>query len=483
MILTHLQEWLLDQDTDRCILVEVKAFDGQEETVVYLSTRAYASGAGVVPENTAYLPCIVEVAPLNESLGLDGKATLSLGEITLSNDEGDLDEWLGWVFDNREATVFLGDVAWPRDQFEVVYKGIVTTLQIKDASTFTLPITDNLQRLNGAINEELDSDDDVLPISLGEVSNVKPKLVDPVHLIYQVHTREIGGIIEVRDRALPINFAEDVEAGTFQLGAKPFGDVTCSVWGDAEGGYADTLATLIKRLATEFGPEPLQPSEVDEDNLQSFEAANPQCVGIYLDERANLLNVMSELAFSVGAGVCTSATGQLRLVQVVDPETKAAVFDITPLNIHADSFTVHRKLDVITAFKLAYNRNYGVGSVISAGLPSEHQTWFEEEWRYVKVDDPTLLARYRHTREPQPEISHLQVRSEALAECQRWLDIFKVQRYVYKLEGFEELLQLELGDIVSLEHPKFGFTPARNAMVIGLGKNWLTGQVNVELFA
>lgn len=483
MILTHLQGWLLDDNACRCILVEVQAFNGQEEVTLYLSNRNYITTKDEVPEHTAYLPCITEVAPLIEKMDIDGAASLSLGEISLSNHAGDITDWLGWIFDNRPIKVFIGDLNWPRSQFEVIYEGIVATLQVKSNELFALPVTDKLQRLNGAINEELDDADETLPMCFGEVSNIKPKLIDPVNLRYQVHTRKISGIIEVRDRGLPVNFSVNVDEATFQLGSKPFGEVTCSVWGDTNPHYHDTPTEIIKQIVTGFGPEPLTPEELDNESLDEFALKTNKCIGVYIDERSNILNVIREIAFSVGGSVCTSADGKLRLIQVEAPETLQYVMELDENNIAENSFRILSKLDVMTSLKLGYNRNYAPDSELSVGMPTEHQKQFDGEWKYVKVKDDSLIALYRHTEEPVPQYTHLQVRSEALAECQRWFDIFKTQRFIFSIEGYEELLQLELGDVIHLLHRKFGFHNGRNAMVIGLAKNWSNGTVRVEFLA
>lgn len=483
MILSHLKDWLMDNTASRCILVEVSVFNGQEETTLFLSNRNYTTTSGEVPEHTAYLPCIEAVSPLAEKLDIDGSTSLSLGELTFSNHSGDLDEWLSWVFDNRTVSVFIGDTNWPRQEFEIIYTGIVTTLQIKSSTTLALPITDNLQRLNGAINDELDDDEETLPVCFGEVSNVKPKLIDPVNLVYQVHTRKIGGIIEVRDRGLPVLFSHDLDAGTFQLGSKPFGEVTCSVWGDAEDMYVDTPSEIIHRLATQFGPEPLTSQEVDVDSFEAFNLDNQQCVGMFLDERSNLLEVMTQIASSVGSAVCTSATGRLKIIQIQAPELMTSQMRITEDSIVEDSLRVRSKLEVMSSIKLGYNRNYAADLEMSVGVPTAHQDQFDGEWKFVKVKDDEIISLYRHTKEPVAQLTSLQSGSDALAEATRWFNIFKTQRFIYTLKGYEELLQLELGEAIELDHKKFGFLGGRKAMVIGLSKNWATGLVDVELLA
>ena len=177
-------KWLLQDSTSRVVLVEVMADRGTgvDETL-YLSTAAYNTLANELPSNTAYLPAITDVTPVRETLSIEARASLSMGAIELSNHEGDLDEWLEWVFDGRRVTVLIGDQSWPRHDFKVIYKGVVTTLEVSGPDTLSLPITDTLQRLNGTVNEEVDEDEQILPVAFGEVSNIEPVLIDPANLV------------------------------------------------------------------------------------------------------------------------------------------------------------------------------------------------------------------------------------------------------------------------------------------------------------
>ena len=478
--------WLLDESARKAVLVEVGAFNGVEEVTLYLATAGYNTLENEVPSATSYLPVITDVAPVRESLSLSGTASLSAGEIEFSNHEGDLDPWLTWVFDNRPVSVYFGDLSWPRDQFIQVFSGVATTLELDGPDSLKLPITDKLQRLNSPISDKLDDSNTPLPIALGEVSNISPTLVDPVNLVYQVNARSIGGIIEVRDRGLPVQFSQDTAAGTFRLGARPFGEVTCSVWGDAGAtgnSYVDTIAPLITRLATEFGPTPLSADEIDHGNLAEFSAANHQCVGAYFDERENLLNVMSLLANSVGAAVGTSATGKLQLHQLREPSTEKAVAVFSEFNMEENSFRVLQKVERATALKLAFNRNYTPGQELSAGVPSEHQRELQDEWKFVSSSSTELSRLYRKADEPEPVETALQVKQEAHAECDRRLRVFSdKQRYIYTFTGFAECLTLELGQDVIVNYPRYGFEQGAPGLVVGVSKDWLGQMVEVEIF-
>jgi len=477
--------WLLEDAVERVVLVEAMADKGLGvDEPVYLSTSAYITLDTDVPANTAYLPAITDVTPVKESLSLEANATLSMGSIEVSNHEGDLDEWLNWVFDGRPVTVSIGSAAWPREDFQVIYKGVVTSLEVSGNDAFNLPITGSLQRLNGALNDQVDADDQTLPLALGEVSNVEPVLIDPANLVYQVSTRPIGGIIEVRDRGLPVNFSQNLKNATFQLGAMPFGQVTCSVFGDAGVSgveHTDEIGPLIRRLATEFGPDPLSPDEIDYDSFTSFEAANTQCVGVYVDERENLLNVLSLLARSVGSAVATSADGRLRIHQLREPSAGASVMTVSPYNMAQDSFRVRSKLDILTTFKMGYNRNYSPSAELSAGVPVEHQRLLTEEWRYVTASDPALVEKYKHTKEPEAELTALQVLAESQAECSRWWSLFSQQRYIYTFTGFAECLQLQLGQDITVEYPRYGFESGKAGLIVELSKNWLDNTVEVGI--
>lgn len=483
MIHSDLHAWLDAEDSIKCVLVEALGHVAGAEVTHYFSSAGYVTSPTCTPANQAYLSHISTIGTLDESLSLDGKPSISLGEVLLDNSEGDLDSLLNVVWANRDISVFIGDVRWPRSQFRMIYRGVIDDIVIKNRSEMSLRIMDRLQALNTPVSDAVlvDKDNAMVPLCFGEVCNLSPTLVNESLLEYKLHTGAVQQIQEVRDKGAPVGFTPNHNNGTFRLTAKPFGQVTCSVRGDSTGGYTDRVSPLINRLATSYGNSRTRftSSDLDQSNLNSFNTLHPQCVGIYIDSRMNTLEVMSRLADSVGASVTVSKEGLLRLHKV-EAAYGTPVLTIDEFDIVENSFNIRTRVPVIAAHKLAYNRNWTTQTDLAAGLPESHKDQWEEDWKYVNSKDVTVANLHRLFDEPEHIETLLQIKSEAQQEANRLTNLFKVQRYIYRFQGFSKLLTLELADVVQINHSRFVSGNAL-ARVVGLKSDWIKGLTTVEV--
>ena len=71
--------------------------------------------------------------------------------------------------------------------------------------------------------------------------------------------------------------------------------------------------------------------------------------------------------------------------------------------------------------------------------------------------------------------------TDAQTEAQRRLNLWKVQRTVYSVEGYANLLTLELGQAVTLYGNRFGLNDGKSGVVVGLQRDWVAGRCNVEV--
>lgn len=486
MALTDAQflAWLKGASAIRTVLVEVVARIGSTETTLYLSNRGYIDGVA----NIAYTSCVSGGLSISESLSFSGTPNISYGDLELSNPSGVRDTWLGYVWVNRNVNVYIGDPTWAKADFRLVFSGVVGDLTSKSATALNLRILDKLQKLNAPLSETVlggstDQKDRLLPILLGECHNVKPLLEVPNTLTYRYNDSNSSGIVEVRDSGAPITtFTSDASNGRFTLTAAPVGEITLSAQGALpSGSYSNNVSTLVRHVVTTYGPanSRLTSGDLDSTNLNSFGTANPQPVGYYATERQNVLAVCQELAASVGAQVVMTSLGKLRLVKISLP-AGSPVATITPADMELGSLNVSDKPAVAASCQLSYCKNWTVQtSGLATGLPARSASSFATEYLTTLSTDATVASVYKLDAKPVEELTHLLVESDAVAEAARRKTLWATQRFVYSTKCFSHLMLVELGDAVSIVHPRFGLSSGKTGIVTSIVRDWFLGRVSL----
>jgi hypothetical protein len=420
-----------------------------------------------------------------EALDLNGSPSISFGDFEIANQDGSLDGWLSDVWANRRIQVFMGAVRWPRTEFRRVLDGVVQDIGSTRRETLLLHLSDKLQRLNIPVMETTlggatQNANRLLPVALGEVFNVEPLLIDPTTLQYRLHTGSIERAIEVRDNGVPVSFTPALAGGTFALKQSPVGQITASVQGDSAAGYSNAVAALVQRLATQYGTatQRFGAADLDAANLNAFAAAHPQPVGLYLANKANVLQCCQELAGSVGAAVTVSTQGLLRLV-ALDLPAAGPPWVVTADDMELRSLSIAQRSAVVAAVKLRYCRNYTVQDQLQTGLPAASKDAFAQEWLTATVRDEAVAATYRLNVEPGEADTCLLAEADAQTEAQRRLNLWKMPRHVFRFTGYARLLLVELGDAMTLMHRRFNLAGGKTGLVVSVERDWLGGRVTI----
>lgn len=474
------QAWLVRGGL-RAALIEIDT-----DVPRYLSTVPYTTLPTDTPANRMYLPVVARGFAFSERLSLDSNPSISAGDIEIHNDDGALDGWLSDVWVNRAIRVYIGDVNWPRADFRLEFSGVVADLTSSSADRLNIVLRNKLERLNTPVSEATlggttPNKDRLLPVLLGECHNVEPLLTDPANHEYQLHSGSMERVIEVRDNGVPLsNTTATLGAGKFRLGNTPAGAITASAQGRTP--YGNTVAALVQVLATQYGTptERLTAGDLDAASLAAFAAAHPQPVGLWLPDRANVLQCCQQLAASVGAQVVMSRQGLLRLIKVALPGTGTPVA-IGPADYEARSLSIKQRTEVIAGVKLGYCRNWAVQTSLDTGIPPAHKDLYAQEWLTATARDAATASAYRLHAEP-PQADTLLLRgADAQPEAARRLALWKTPRTVYGLRGYAQLLTLELGQPVTLTAPRWGLGEGKAGIVIGLQRDWIAGRCDVEV--
>lgn len=476
---TQYRAWLRDDTARRTVLLEIDT-----DPVRLLSVVAYTTLPDDDTPNVRYDALIKGGVGYRETLSIDGESRGSYATIELHNEDGALDTWLGDVWHNREIRVYFGDVRWQRSDYRLVAEGVIDEVT-QSRSSFVITLLDKMARLDNAVSEALVEGDGqdaerLMPVTLGECHNVTPRVLHAGNHDYRFHIGAAERVIEVRDRGIPVDFTD--QTGGFRLARDPDGEVTASVQGDIQHGYQNTVAGLVELLATKYGPDNTRfdSGDLDAANLSAFGSAHPQPVGLYLDNRQTVASCIVSFAESVGAQALMSRLGKLRLLKVELPAPGTPAV-IQPSDYEEGSLEIVGQSEVIAGVRLGYCPNWTPSQRIAEGVPTEHRDLYAKEWLEVTARAPAVADEYRIDTETDMVPTFLLRKTDAQAEASRRLALWSVPRTILKVRGFAQLLDLELGDPVTLFGSRFGLGNGKSGQIVGLNPDWVAGRCDVEV--
>jgi hypothetical protein len=480
-------EWLASPSEARCLLAEANIKSGASLVTRYLSTQAYFDGAA----NITYQARIAGGLKFTENISLSGDVSLSYGDIELLNTDGALDSWLNDYWVNREVNIYIGGPDFLKADFRKIFSGVASGIDTRNRDRVNIKLGDKLQRLNVPVSEtrlggSTVNSDKLIPLCFGECHNIEPLLTDPSVYEYQVHGGAIEGIIEVRDNGVPVSFTPYLSVGKFRLVNAPAGQITASIQGHKPSTYANDIVSIITQLVTNYGSvvaNRLTSLDLDTTSLTTFQTAHPQPVGIYLKDKTNLVDACNQLTRSVGARVVMDKTGLLKLVKLTLPQSTSGT-TITNADMLLHSASIGRLSEVQAAVKIGYCRNWTPQTSLAEGVLAQHADLFTQEWLTTTATDSTTVTNYNLFTEPDLEETLLLVASDATAEATRRLNVFKVQRKVFKYRGFARLMFEQLGNpqSVSLTGRLFGIpSGVGTGQIISVVTDWVNFKVEFEV--
>lgn len=485
--------WLSSQSAMRCVLVEAVVNVGGSDITRYMSNKGYVTGASDTPANTAYKAIISGGIKLTETLSLDSNPTLSFGDIEIDNASGAFDSWLLDVWEQRAVSVYFGDMRWARSDFRRVFKGTMGGINSSAKGKLNISLRDDLQRLNVSVTRQTIGGTalnatKLVPLTFGECFNVSPVLIDATTHQYKVHDSYIERFIEIRDNGVPVEIVDTpptelttgLATGTFKLKATPAGTVTASVQGSQAGGYSANPVDIVVKLIQNYGTTDSMTVPYDSTNFNNFKTANPVNIGIYLNEKANLLAVCQDAVGSIGGQIAMSRQGDLKILRIDFPPSGTPT-PITKSHIVEGTLAIDSKIPVKAATKIGYAKNWTVQDNLQTAIPEKHKIIYGEEWLVSVQSDSTVGTTYKTSLEADQIDTYLLVKTEADTEANRRLNIIKAQRIVYKMTCFTSMFQLELGQAVTLTHNRFGLSSGKTGVVVGLEPDWTTGRIEVKV--
>lgn len=478
--------WLAKDGVQRELLGELACYSGGA-TTRYVSRFGFTSRPTDTPANTDYPDLLLSlpqfVAKASELF--TGRTTVSFGEPVISNENGDRDSWLNDAWDGRAAVWYLGDPSWPKSDFRRVIYGVTDDIVAQDSSKHGLRLRGREQLLNKPIQSTLIGGSDAnankpIPLCFGQCFNVEPVLVDASLKKYQVHAGAINAISDVRVNGVTVAYTADLATGTFVLTAAATGRVTADVQGAKPGGtYYTKTADLVSYIAQTYGG--LSSGDIDASSISTINTAAPYTVGVYVRDRANTIDVIDQLVTGIGAAWSFTRDGALRVFRLESPSGTPTVSLVADDIAEAGIKVVRRVLPIKTV-RVQYQRNWTLqpGGDLATSVVDGPRALYLATGQTKPATNTT--TNYLMAPEPSERPSTIYGGTDAQTEATRLAALYAQLRFVYDLQCFVAPGRVNLGDVISLDHPRFGFSGGVLCVVVGITERPTDNRIQLEVF-
>lgn len=482
------KKWLQADNKVRAVLIEAKAYSLGVEVTRYLSNVPFVSKPTDTPANIAYDDAIRSVPAFQSRLNelFMGFTLPAYGDADIDNSSGERDAWLDDAWDGRSLKMLVGDPSWPRNDFRTILDGVCADIYAKDRATLALKLRDKSWMLNVPVQATLMTGatanaDQPQPVCVGECFNVEPVLEDAATHKYRVHDGAVDDITDVCDNGLSVAFTKNVADGSFVLLASPAGRITATVRGAKPGGvYHQTVADIVQYLVTTHSQ--LTTADIDAASFTAFNITCPQPVHEYVRDRENLITVLDRIVTSVGGFWTFSRSGLLQLGRLEDP-AGTPVIELLEDDVIEDGIEVSSRTIPVDTVRLGYRRNFTLQPDGLAGAVTEaNRAAFAAEYLIETATNAGITTTHKLAPKPDLVPTQLTDAGDAATETTRRATLNGSIRKTFRVNCYMLPLSVNLGQVVMLTHPRFGFAAGELAVLIGVTERVTENRCQVELW-
>lgn len=454
--------WLQDMNVSRVLLVEATHSTG----IQYFANAPFISTPDDTNPNRIYDDLLQEAVDIQ--IRLDGLFTL--GEITVNND-GSINNWIGYKWRGHPLLLLLGDPSWPLDDFRPVVNatngGIVNVEASESGSLIRFGIYDGRAVFDAPLPRNFLPDNRPVPLAFGSPFNVRPALIDDPTHEYQVHDGAITSV-EVRDNGAVVTDTPNLSAGTYTLAARPQGNLGADV-----ATTTNTAAEIIEWVCDQYG--------VDFDSA-SLAALPSYTLGLYYEGEVSGAKVLDDVCQSIGAYWRRDALGEVQVVVLDEPE-ETADLTLTEDDVVSRGLRLVGMEEPVKQATLKYAHNFAPAARDSlAGILDTSPAFAEkltEEWSIVTTDNSLTGYPLAPVREYE---TYLTSSTDAQDECDRRAALRDTRRERWEIECYLSPAQTKVGQTVEITNPRFNFDEGRNAVVIAVSFSLTTYRVTLEVW-
>lgn len=469
-------------------------------TKLYFSTGAYTTAAADTPSAQTYDPRITSEITFSQSIdigdGAEPRARQAIGELTLANTDGALDDYLDRSWTGRPITIRTVEQGAALSTAVTILTGQVTAI-IANESSIRLLIRDNSAKLDrmvpaltyngsGSAYSEGTSiaTDRVQPIGLGEARYVSPTLIDSPQLEYGVHqwcwANTIpnvydGGVALTRIATGSPSASQFLDLqGVIKLGARPTNKLTAiSLQTNISGTLLFYASAWLPYILEYWGEIPA----ADQD-IPALSTTRDPTPAQYLDSPRPLASVIDELVRAIPGFWFFKRNGKFSLREINVPGTSVATY--TDAQIQRIERT--RSIEPAWQIRIRNTKTHAVHTeeeVASGASNSLHETLLREYQIDIAED-----ASVRATNENARMIEYtFQTNDEQLRDVpDRLLAMHGTRRDYLSVSVAESAGVLELGDTITIARTRRPSQWNKDYLIIGMTERSGSPFIDLQLW-
>ena len=485
-----LDSWLLGDESIVWVM-ELKPIllSSSTETTIYVATARYP-GAKAAPR--LVLPSMA-ISILNSGFGTRDTLTgpgaargrrmrpayvefdqfrsgqLERGVFAVLNPDGLYDSWVtdyGWA--DADGLLKVGrrtDTYASLESFlpfkvrsEPVWNQESITFAIKGAGiNLNQPVARTTFTGAGGMEGGDDLDGRSKPLLLGKVYNIRPPLVDTSVNAFLIDPDGCDSIGTIYEGGLDVGAiaAKDAANGKFTLGRRPSREITCDAVGKDRRAAGDQYqATLIKTLIDDIagGATPVT------SGLQND-------AGLFMDagEQWTYEEALSWLVRPLGAFYPRQDGAVILAGELGEPESGSATATYT----RAEIVSIERVETAPPAYfsRVGYAELAYVNTELSA-ITSAERSRLTHERKYRRATTAGVRADYRNAL-ALDAVSGLYASAAAQTAATALQGTMSVKRDIYRVTLARKVLQSWVGDVVSIDFPRYGLDGGKLVLVTG----------------
>jgi len=203
--------------------------------------------------------------------------------------------------------------------------------------------------------------------------------------------------------------------------------------------------------------------------------SNTDSLGIYIKDENTILNTVTEIISSVGGYIRFERLCVLQIFRFVDPISETSILTLTEDLILERGFSLTDIELPEKSIHLGYSKNWTVqdkAAVAASVLESDNLDFLDQlTTEYSSIIKYTGLTNTEYPLLTDAELLGTLIYSstDAETEATRRSTIRSQKRYIHKIDTITAPFTLIIGDVITVQHSRYGFDyPGKNVVIIGL---------------